>query len=154
GMTDTDYATLSAIAPTVAQPRDYVEYGTPWDVMLEIDARAIGRSAEAAAAIADTKALFADVREAHPEWEGQTATVAYIYDTPGAYASQDPRARFLAELGLVTPPEFDELAGDQFWFVVSNEEVGKLDADVVIWLTDLDATIEGIRNIPLRPTLR
>ena len=42
GMTDTDYATLSAIAPTVAQPDDYIEYGTPWDVQLEIDGLATG----------------------------------------------------------------------------------------------------------------
>ena len=154
GMTDTDYATLSAIAPTVAQPDEYIEYGTPWDVQLEIDGLATGHAAEAAEVIAETKALFADVRDAHPEWEGQTVAVAYIYDTPGAYASGDARPRALADLGLVTPPEFDELAGDQFWFVVSNEEVGRLDADVVIWLVDSDAGIGAIRDIPLRPTMR
>ena len=92
-MTDTDYATLSAIAPTVAQPDEYIEYGTPWDVQLEIDGLATGHAAEAAEVIAETKALFADVRDAHPEWEGQTVAVAYIYDTPGAYASGDARPR-------------------------------------------------------------
>jgi ABC-type Fe3+-hydroxamate transport system substrate-binding protein len=30
GMTETDYATLSDIAPTLAQPGDFIDYGTPW----------------------------------------------------------------------------------------------------------------------------
>jgi iron complex transport system substrate-binding protein len=153
GMTDSDYATLSEIAPTIAQPADYIEYGTPWDVQLEINGLATGHSAEAAQAIAETKALFEDVRSAHPEWEGQSAAVAFIFDTPGAYASGDNRPQALAELGLVTPPEFDELAGDQFWFVVSNEEVGRLDADVIIWVVDGDAGAAAIRDLPLRPSM-
>ena len=60
GMTDTDYATLSESAPTVAQPADYVDYGTPWDVALEIAGRATGHLAEAEQVIADTRQLFAD----------------------------------------------------------------------------------------------
>ena len=43
GMTDTDYATLSKIAPTLAQPGDYIDYGTPWDVTTRAD-RHGGRS--------------------------------------------------------------------------------------------------------------
>ena len=36
GITESDYATLSEIAPTLAQPGDYVDYGTPWDVTTEL----------------------------------------------------------------------------------------------------------------------
>ena len=154
GMTDADYATLSAIAPTIAQPGEYVDYGVPWDVALTIDARAIGRSAEAAQVIAETKALFAAVREEHPEWAGLTAGVTYLYESqPGGYSSQDPRARFLAELGLATPSVYDAVAGDQFWFTVSGEEVATLDADAIVWLGDGEAAIQAIRDLPLRNTL-
>jgi iron complex transport system substrate-binding protein len=154
GMTDSDYATLAAIAPTVAQPAEYPDYATPWDVMLEIDARATGYSAEAAALIADTKAKLAAVAAAHPEWAGQTAAVAFVFqDQPGAYASGDARANLLAGFGLTTPAEFDELAGDQFYFTVSGEEISKLDADVIVWLADGDAAQQQIRDLPLRTTL-
>ena len=47
GMTAEQYEILSAIAPTVAQPGEYIDFGTPWDVSLEITGRAVGRSAEA-----------------------------------------------------------------------------------------------------------
>lgn len=153
GMTESDYATLSAIAPTVAQSDDYIEYGVPWDVSLEIAGRATGRSEEAAAVIAETEAMFDDVRAAHPDWEGKTVAVAYVYETPGAYASGDARPLALARLGLVTPPEFDELAGDEFWFVVSNEELPLLDADVMIWLVSDPTGAEVIKNLALRPSL-
>ncbi|HWL44261.1 MAG TPA: iron-siderophore ABC transporter substrate-binding protein [Ilumatobacter sp.] len=154
GMTDTDYATLSQIAPTIAQPGDYVDYGTPWDVALAIAGRATGHSAEATQAIADAKAKFAAVRDAHPEWEGQNAGVTYIYENlPGGYSSEDVRPRFLAELGLGTPAAYDELAGDQFWFTVSAEQLPELDADVIIWLVDGEAGQQAVRDLPLRPTL-
>lgn len=154
GMSDSDYATLSAIAPTIAQPGDYVDYGTPWDVALELAGRATGRLAEATQAIADARAKFATVREAHPEWEGLTAGVTYIYENlPGGYSSEDVRPRFLAELGLSTPAKYDELAGDQFWFTVSAEQLPELDADVLIWLPGGEPEQAAIRELALRPTL-
>lgn len=154
GMTDTDYATLSAIAPTLAQSADYVEYGSPWDVTLTTIGRATGRVDEAARIVADTTALLDGVRAAHPEWEGLTAGVTYIYESqPGGYASQDPRARFLADIGLATPAHYDELAGDQFWFTVSPERLPELDADVLLWFGDTDADIAAVRDLPLRDTL-
>ncbi len=154
GMTDSDYATLAAIAPTFAQPADYPDYATPWDVMLEIDARATGYSTEAAAVIVDTKAKLDAVAAAHPEWAGQTAAVAFVFqDQPGAYASGDARANLLAGFGLTTPALFDQLAGDQFYFTVSGEEISKLDADVIVWLADGDAAQQQIRDLPLRTTL-
>lgn len=154
GMTDTDYATLSAIAPTVAQSADYVEYGSPWDVTLATDALATGYSAEAERLIAETKARFAEVREAHPEWAGLEAGVTYLYEgQPGGYASEDVRARFLADIGLATASSYDALAGDQFWFTVSPERLPELDTDVLVWLGDGDAAVQAIRDLPLRPSL-
>jgi iron complex transport system substrate-binding protein len=155
GMTDTEYATLAAIAPTVAQPADFVDYGTPWRDALAIAGQATGRSAEAAAVIAEVEALYAAVRAAHPEFAGATASVAFQFQgQSGAYATGDARAQMLAELGFVTPPEFDELAGDQFYFSLSAEQLPTLDTDVIVWLGSDAATITEIRDTALRPTLR
>ena len=41
----------------------------------------------------------------------------------------------MAELGFVTPVEFDELAGDLFYSSFSFEEMGRLDRDVLIWIS-------------------
>ena len=154
GMTDAEYATLSAIAPTIAQPAEFVDYGTPWRDALAITGLATGRSARAAEVTADVGARYAEVREAHPEFAGATASVAFQYQgQPGAYATGDARAQLLAELGFVTPPEFDELAGEQFYFSLSAEQLPTLDTDVVVWLGSDAATITDIRDTALRPTL-
>lgn len=154
GMSDADYQTLSAIAPTVAQPGDYVDYGTPWDEGLRIHGAALGTTEEAEQVIADTEAMFAAVREAYPEFEGQTASVAFFFeDQPGAYATEDNRAQTLAEFGFVTPPEYDDLAGDAFYFSVSQEEISTIDTDVIVWIASAATEIEQIRTMPLRPTL-
>ena len=155
GMTDTDYATLSAIAPTVAQPADYIDYGTPWDVSLEIAGRAVGRSAEAAQVIADTKQLFTDAIAEHPEFEGATAAVTFFFEEqPGAYGSEDIRSRALTDLGFVIPSEIDELAGDAFFVSISAEDLSVIDTDVVVWIGSGAEAFEGIRTLPTRPSMR
>jgi iron-siderophore transport system substrate-binding protein len=154
GMSDSDYATLSAIAPTIAQPGEFPDYGTPWRDQLAITGRALGRTTEAEAVLAETEQLFADARAAHPEFEGATTAVAFTFEElPGAYSSNDIRSQVMAELGFVTPPEFDELAGDSFFFNVSQEELATLDTDVIIWLLSDESGYEAVRSMPLRPTL-
>ena len=155
GMTDADYATLSAIAPTVAQPADYVDYGTPWDVSLEMAGRATGHVAEAEQVIADTNQLFADARDAHPEFAGATAAVTFFFeDQPGAYNSEDIRSRALTELGFEIPAEIDELAGDAFFVSISAEDLSVIDTDVVVWIGSGAEAFESIRDLPTRPTTR
>jgi iron complex transport system substrate-binding protein len=155
GMTEEDYATLSAIAPTLAQPGEYVDYGTPWQEAFQITARAVGRTAEADALLADLDEKFATAREDHPEFEGSTAAVAFTFEAlPGAYSSQDNRSQILIDLGFVVPPEFDELAGDAFYFSVSQEELATLDQDVIVWVVSNEAGYEAVRAEPLRPTMR
>lgn len=154
GMSDGDYELLAEIAPTVAQPADYPDYGTPWREQLLITGRALGLETEAEEVIADTEQLFADARAANPEFEGATASVAFTFEElPGAYATNDIRSQVMTDLGFVIPPEFDDLAGDAFFFNVSQEELTTLDADVLVWIVSSEAGYEAIRAMPLRPTL-
>jgi iron complex transport system substrate-binding protein len=155
GMTDEQYETLSAIAPTIAQPEEYVDYGTPWDVALEMAGRATGRSAEAEQVIADTKQLFADAIADHPEFEGATASVTFFFEgQPGAYASQDSRSRTLTDLGFTIPADLDELAGESFFASFSAEDLSPIETDVVVWIgLGEDATAE-VRDLATRPNTR
>ncbi len=155
GITDADYAKLSQIAPTLAQPGDYIDYGTPWDVATELIGNAVGKPTEAAALVEHVEGLYATARIEHPEFESATAAVSFYYnDSPGAYASQDSRSRLISDLGFTIPAKFDELAGDSFFFSVSNEDISTLDTDVVIWIVASDAEIDNVRDIPLRSSLR
>src|SRR5690348_807829 len=74
GMTEKDYELLSAIAPTVTNVAGSTPYFSPWqDQVLQV-ARALGREDDGRALVDEVEGRYAAVREAHPEWEGQTAT--------------------------------------------------------------------------------
>ena len=135
GLTEDDYDTLRQIAPTVAQPGEYVDWGVPWDEQTLIVGRALGRSTEAEAAVAAVEDRFTAARRDHPELEGATGLVATPYaDTISVYAADDVRGRFLAALGFVQPPEIAELAGDGFSADLSPERVDLLDVDALVWI--------------------
>ena len=155
GMTDSDYDKLSQIAPTLAQPDDYIDYGVPWDVTTELIGKAVGKPAEAAALIEHVNGLYADARQANPDFEGATSAVAFYFENlPGAYSSSDSRSRLMQDLGFVTPPEFDELAGDSFYFSVSSEDIDTLDTDVLIWIMGSEEELPALANMATRPSLR
>jgi iron complex transport system substrate-binding protein len=142
GLTDDDYEKLSAIAPTVAQPGDYVDYGVPWEELTVTVGRAVGKEAEAEAIVADVEAAFASAVEAHPELVGAEAVVA----TPEAgavwvYAPEDVRGRFLTDLGFEVPAWVGEISGDEFGGTLSLEQLDKLDLDAVVWLDALSADV-------------
>lgn len=153
GISDEDYDLLSELAPTVAQSGDHVEYGTPWQETVRTTGRALGRSDRAEELVADLEARFAEVREAHPEWEGRSVAIAtYGPDTIGFFASEDPRARFFRALGFEVPGELDAIADDAFYGEVSFEEVDVLDHDLLVWdqlayTPGGRATIEGDRLV-------
>ena len=155
GMTEDEYELLSQIAPTVAQPGEYVDYGTPWPEVTRILGRAVGRSELAEQIVTDLEARFVEIRETYPEFEGATLAVAFAFDgSPGVYASQDTRPRLLSNLGFVTPEIYDELAGDSFFTNFSEERMPELlDVDLVIWLASSDEGIQQIQDQPLRAQL-
>ncbi len=152
GMSADDYDTLSAIAPTVAQSGDHVDYGMPWQDVTVTVGRALGREDRAEQLVAEIEERFETARAEHPEFEG--ATVASVTGATGGeygfFASQDPRARFFASLGFDTPDAFDEIAGDQFYGYVSAERLDLFDTDAVVWqqLAFNDGGRAGIESDP------
>lgn len=139
GLTAGEYKTLSEIAPTVAQPEGYVDYGVPWDEQTVIIGRAVGRADEAAAVVADVEAQLEDTRQAHPELDGASGVVATASADGGTislFSDQDARGRFFVSLGITPPPEVAELAGDSFSADVSRERVDLVDVDVLLWIVN------------------
>lgn len=141
GITEEEYATLSEIAPTIAQSGDYPDYGTPWDVNTRVVGQATGRSAEAEALIADIEADIDTARQAYPELEGVSVTVASDFADGSLYLTPPDDARYdlLEALGMDTAPA--TLDGIE---TLSFEQVDQLNTvDVVFWITIPGATIES-----------
>lgn len=136
GLTQEEYDTLSQIAPTIAQPGEYVDWGIPWQEQTLTIGRVLGKESEAEELIAGVEARFAAAREQHPEFEGASAVVASTWGFPEsyyAYGSQDTRGRFLTSLGFTIPAEVDELAGSEFGATISRERLNLVDLDALIW---------------------
>ena len=135
GLTAKDYELLSKIAPTVAQPEAYADYGAPWDEMAMNIATAVGQPGRMQEIVDDVKQQIADAAAAHPEFEGKTALCVTPYEGLFVYGPEDPRSRMLVDLGFGFPTE--TFGGDQeeFGESLSAERTSDLDqVDVVVWL--------------------
>jgi iron complex transport system substrate-binding protein len=92
GLSAEEYATLSAIAPTAAQPDEYVDWGVPWEEQTRTIGTAVGRAAEADALVEEVEARFDTASTAHPEFAGSVGVVATPYvGSVFVYSPQDPR---------------------------------------------------------------
>ncbi len=133
GLKKADYDRLSKIAPTVGQSGDYIDFGMPWDQQTLLVGKALGREADAKQVVDDVNAKFTAFREAHPDFAGKSAVLAYGGpDGYGAYATGDNRSRFLTDLGFKTPTEIDKLAGESFYAQFSQEQFRLMDQDLVV----------------------
>lgn len=155
GISDGEYAKLSQIAPVVAVPEGYPDYGgLSWDERVLIAAGAIGLQDEAEKQIQQIKDRIAQIKADHPEWQGKTVAVGFHYDgKPGAYTSSDRRPLLLAELGFVTPPEIDAAGNEgDFYVSFSPEDMSPMDTDLLIWFGDAD-NFDKVLGMPARPFL-
>ncbi|HWM00944.1 MAG TPA: iron-siderophore ABC transporter substrate-binding protein, partial [Actinophytocola sp.] len=137
GMTQAQYDELSKIAPTVGQPKDFPDYGAPWQDMTRLAGEALGKADEVDALITEIDDRFAKVREEHPDWKGRTVAVVDPFQ-PGQYAvfqKTDPKAVFMIEMGFVVPDEINEAAGDNNAAEVSTERADMIDTDLLLFLT-------------------
>jgi iron complex transport system substrate-binding protein len=150
-MTEDEYATLSAIAPTVAPPAGYPDFGVPWQEQARIVGRALGRGAAAEDAVAAVEARFAAARADHPAFVGATAAAAYSFAPSeyGVYGPDDARARVLAALGFVLPAALADLAGGAFFAPISRERLDLLDVDVLVWILAAEGDRAALEGDPL-----
>jgi iron complex transport system substrate-binding protein len=155
GLTAEDHATLSKIAPTVAQPRDSVDYGVSWQELTRTVGTAVGRKAQADRLIGDIETRFAAVRKDHPEFAGATGMMAMTWEGYYVYGPQDPRGRLLTDLGFKLPDGLAEVTGKEFGAKLSKERTDLLDTDLLIWLVDSHATDSAkVRADPLYAKLK
>jgi len=142
GVTQEEYDLLTQIAPTVAQPGDYVDYGIPWQALTLTVGKAVGQTAQAEALIVAIEEKFAQVSTEHPEFTGATSIVATPYEGIWVYGEQDVRGRFLTMLGFQLPAGLQEITGTEFGGNLSMERADLLDVDVIIWLDAEEAAGE------------
>jgi iron-siderophore transport system substrate-binding protein len=127
------YDSLRAIAPTIGQPEGVGPYQTTWQQQLELVGQALGKTDEAAQLQAEVDQQFADAAAAHPEFDGtEVAVAAYTSEGFGAYVRGDGRVDFMESLGFTNAPGVQDLAGENFYVPVSEEQLPLLDADLTV----------------------
>jgi ABC-type Fe3+-hydroxamate transport system substrate-binding protein len=151
--TEERYELLSAIAPTIGQPEGVGPYQTTWQQQLEMVGQALGRAEQAEELAAEVEQAFTDAAEAHPEFEGtEVAVGAYTSEGFGAYVRGDSRVAFMEQLGFRNKEAIQDLATENFFVPVSEEQVSLLDADLsVVFPIFVDAS--EITSNPLWQTL-
>jgi iron complex transport system substrate-binding protein len=137
GTTKEEYDTLSKIAPTVAQPKDSVDYGVGWQDLTRTVGKAVGRSEQAEKAIADAEAVVKSAREANPAFASATGMMATPWEGIYVYGPEDPRSRLLTDLGFTLPGGLASITGTEFGANLSRERTDLLDTDVLVWLVEV-----------------
>jgi iron complex transport system substrate-binding protein len=151
GISAKDYRLYSAIAPTVAAPKGYVDYGVPWQRSTRIIGTALGKPAEASALVRKVDTRFAAARKAHPEFTDATAAMVTLYEGIFVYGSEDPRGRFLTSLGFTFPPSLAKVGQDSYGGSISVENAQQVDVDALVWL---DAEKSVAKQVPTYAELR
>jgi iron complex transport system substrate-binding protein len=133
GLTQDDYDKLSAIAPTVAQPKGQVDWGSSWQEELATAGQVVGKPKEAAAVQAKAEAELRRAADAHPVLKGTTGVVATPYNGIYVYGPEDARSRLLGDLGMTFPDALRFVGKDDFGGQLSEERIDLLDQGVVLW---------------------
>jgi iron complex transport system substrate-binding protein len=139
GITPEKYALLEKIAPVVAQPKDLVDYGAPWDTVTRIVGQAVGKAEQADALVKGIEARFEKIRAENPAFAQSTAIASMAWEGVYVYGPQDVRSRLLTSMGFKLPSGLAAVTGDKFGEKLSEEKVELLDNDLVVWIDAQDA---------------
>lgn len=146
---DAQYEQLSQIAPTVAYQK--TQLTDSWEEQTKVIGQALGRPDRAQEVIAGVRSKIDEVRRAHPEFEGKTATYSFNFapDSIQTINSTDDYAAVLFDdLGLKLSPQVTALEGDQ-GARISLEQIGILDADVLVLAYPSDDLRTSLENNPV-----
>ncbi|MEV5963309.1 iron-siderophore ABC transporter substrate-binding protein [Kribbella sp. NPDC051952] len=153
GMTADDYKKLSAIAPTVAQPKGVPDYGVSWQQVATTVGAAVGKPQQAKDLVSGIEQRFEKVRTDHPEFKGRTALMATPYEGYFIYGTEDPRSRLLTDFGFSLPTGLDKVIGDKFGGNVSAERISLLDQQALVWFPTKGGTAK-LKADPLYKNLK
>ncbi|WP_083914195.1 iron-siderophore ABC transporter substrate-binding protein [Ilumatobacter nonamiensis] len=125
---------LTEIAPTIGIPEGGDAFLTSQEQQVTMIAAALGQPEAGQALLDEIDAQFEAVRDAHPDWAGQTVSAATRFgDQWGAYVDGEGRLEFLKSLGFEQNPAVAELdASGGFYAELSGEELNVLDADLIV----------------------
>ncbi len=155
GLTKAQYDTLSKFAPVVAQPKEYNDYGVPWQNQTEIIGKALGQEAKAKELVTGVESDFKKAATENPEFAGATAVMATPYEGTFVYGSQDSRSRVLTDLGFKLPTDLDKVIGDEFGANISKERTDLLNTDAIVWIvSDTTKDKATLRKDPLYADLK
>ncbi len=106
GLSQSDYDTLSQIAPVVAYPE--APWSTDWRQMIRLNSSGMGMAAEGEALITKIEAEISEAVATHPEIRGKKAMfVTHLnpldLSTINFYTTNDTRVKFFKDLGLESP---------------------------------------------------
>ncbi len=143
GITQEEYDLLSQIAPVIAYP-DY-PWQTYWRDQTLLDAKGMGKEAEAEELITQTEELINTSVKKYENLEGKSAAFFYFNASDlgkfYVYLPTDPRATYLTDLGFEFPDSVLKLADDPsaFTVTISAENIDVLnDIDIIITYGDED----------------
>ncbi|MGN9817927.1 iron-siderophore ABC transporter substrate-binding protein [Streptomyces sp. SD11] len=134
GLTKDQYATLSKFAPVVAQPKQYNDFGVPWQQQTEIIGKALGQESAAKDLVKGVEADFATAAKENPEFAESTGVMATPYEGIFVFGSQDSRSRVLTDLGFKLPTDLDKVIGDKFGANISKERTDLLNTGAAVWI--------------------
>ena len=137
GLSQSDYDTLSQIAPVIAYPEG--PWSTDWRDMIRLNSAGMGMAEEGDALIARIEAEIADTVSQYPRLKGKSAMFVTHLDTTDLstinfYTTNDTRVRFFNDLGLTSPKSVVEASRPgQFSGSISAERIDMFDdVDVVV----------------------
>jgi iron complex transport system substrate-binding protein len=137
GLSQSDYDTLSQIAPVVAYPE--APWSTDWREMIRLDSAGLGMAAEGEALIKKIEGEISETVAGHPELQGKSAMFithlnATDLSTVNFYTTNDTRVKFFADLGLKSPKSVVEASvPGKFAGSISAERIDSFDdVDIVV----------------------
>lgn len=161
GLTQTEFDTLSKIAPVVAYPEK--PWATSWRDQTAIVGKALGLSSEASALVQKTEDTVAALAAKYPVITGKTFFYAAANE-PGVlnvYRAEDPRVQLLGDLGMKNSPSIaalDSSKGDgSFFYQLSYENLSKIDTDLLVMYFDKQSSVDAFTADPLvaaMPTIK
>ncbi|GAA0238509.1 iron-siderophore ABC transporter substrate-binding protein [Marinomonas primoryensis] len=138
GLSQSDYDTLSMIAPVVAFPNK--PWSTNWRSMIRINSAGLGMAKEGETLIAHIETQIAERVAHYPELKGKSAMFITHLDPTDLsvirfYSANDARVSFFDDLGLQSPPSVKNISRDgQYSGESSIEQIDEFN-DVDIFVT-------------------